>query len=427
MARILITGGNGFLGRQIALALHAAGHNVVGTVRPGRRPPPAEGAIRFIDVDFMRDHDPAVWRPRLVGIDVVINAVGILRERRGSSFDAIHVKAPCALFHAAANSGVKLVIQISALGADELAQSRYHRSKREADLFLAQLAVPYVIVQPALVYGAGGTSARLFTALASMPLIPLPGAGDQRVQPIHLDDVIDAIRRLIETKRYRKQRVPLVGPAALSLRDFLARLRHTLGLGDARFLPVPLALVRAGARIGSLLPGSLLDIETLEMLQRGNTANAGATQQLLGHKPRPVDDFVDARQRRATRESAQLHWLAPLLRVSVAVVWIVTGIVSLGIYPIGESYALLARVGIGGWLAPVFLYGAALLDLGFGVATLLLSRRRWLWLAQMAVIAGYTAIITFMLPEYWLHPYGPILKNLPLLAVLLLLYELEER
>jgi hypothetical protein len=103
----------------------------------------------------------------------------------------------------------------------------------------------------------------------------------------------------------------------------------------------------------------------------------------------------------------------------------VTGIVSLGIYPVEQSYELLARTGVPAALRPLALYGAALLDLAFGVATLALRSARWLWLAQIALIAAYTVIISVRLPEYWLHPYGPILKNLPMLALLLLLFVLD--
>ena len=100
----------------------------------------------------------------------------------------------------------------------------------------------------------------------------------------------------------------------------------------------------------------------------------------------------------------------------------VTGVLSLGIYPVAESYGLLEQAGVPRTLTPLFLYGAAVLDLAFGVLTLVMQRRARLWLAQIAVIVGYTAIISVRLPEFWLHPYGPILKNLPMLAVLWLLY-----
>ena len=106
--------------------------------------------------------------------------------------------------------------------------------------------------------------------------------------------------------------------------------------------------------------------------------------------------------------------------------WIVTGFVSLAVYPVADSYVLLARTGITGRAAPLALGGAALLDIALGIASLAL-RRRWVWWAQIALILGYTFVITWRLPEFWAHPYGPILKNVPILAALLLLAHVEER
>ena len=113
--------------------------------------------------------------------------------------------------------------------------------------------------------------------------------------------------------------------------------------------------------------------------------------------------------------------------MALAAVWLVAGVVSLGIYPVEESYVLLARVGIAGALAPVTLYGAAAMDIAFGLGTLFLQHRRILWIAQGALIGIYTFTITFFLPEFWLHPFGPLIKNLPILAAILLLYKLEKR
>jgi hypothetical protein len=163
------------------------------------------------------------------------------------------------------------------------------------------------------------------------------------------------------------------------------------------------------------------------MLEAGNTADPADTTELLARPPRQVDRFVARDERQLVAEHAQLEWLLPVLRWSIALVWIWTGIVSLGLYPRAESLALLARTGLTGVLADVALYGAAALDLFFGAATLLMRRRRWLWIAQFALILVYTIIITIKLPEFWLHPYGAILKNLPLLACIALLYRLEAR
>ena len=422
---VFLTGATGFIGCHLADALAALQHQVVCAVRdPSAATDPR---FRYVAADFTRDFDVADWEPRLAGVDVVINTVGIIREHGAQTFDAIHSRAPRALFSASAKTGVRQVLQISALGADEHAQSRYHLSKKEADDFLSGLPVQSVIVQPSLVYGADGASARLFAMLASLPAIVLPGRGVQMVQPVHVDDLTAAVIALLNRTLERGTRIPVVGPRPISLQAFLSSLRNAMGLGRARFLPIPMPLVRIAAKAGTMLPGSLLDPETLQMLERGNTASAAQIKGLLGREPRHVEDFIMRSDAPSVRLQARLNWLLPILSTSIALVWIVTGIVSFGVYPVEDSYALLAKVGITGMLAPVMLYGAALLDLAIGIAILVLRRRRWLWLTQLAVILFYTAIITWKLPEFWLHPYGPLLKNLPMLAAIWLLLELEDR
>jgi uncharacterized protein YbjT (DUF2867 family) len=422
--RILLTGASGFVGRHLLYALYRRGHAVVAA---GRMPLPGALHTEFVLADFARDCRIGDWIPRLRGIDLVINAVGIVRETEFETFDAIHVRAPSALFDACVVAGVQRVIQISALGADAGARSKYHVSKRQADEHLAGLPLTWTIVQPSLVYGPDGASAKLFTTLACLPYIPLVGNGSQLLQPVHIEDVTSGISTLIDADLGQRVIIPFVGSAAISLREYLATLRRSLGLGRARYIRVPIRVMRLTARAAELLPRSLLNGETLEMLLRGNTGDARPLQGILGRKTRAPDQFITPDAIDAMRISAQLRWLLPLLRYSVALVWIVTGIVSLGPFPVSSSYELLARVGVSGALAPVLLYGAALMDLAFGLATLLVKRRRFVWLAQAAAIVLYTIIITAKLPEFWLHPFGPLLKNVPLLAAILVLYHLEHR
>ena len=163
------------------------------------------------------------------------------------------------------------------------------------------------------------------------------------------------------------------------------------------------------------------------MLLRGNTAPAEPFARLLGRPPRAVDEFIAADDAPALRTQALLALWLPVLRVALAVMWLWTAAVSLGLYPIQDSLALLARVGLHGTSATLALYGAALLDLALGVLTLAAPAtwRRPVWAAQLLLIAGYTLLITVFLPEYWLHPYGPISKNLPVLAAIGLLWALE--
>jgi uncharacterized protein YbjT (DUF2867 family) len=378
-----------------------------------------------VQADFARDLDAAAWLPRLASVDAVINAVGIFREHGEQTFQALHVEAPIALFDACVQAKVARVIQISALGADAQARSAYHLSKRRADRHLATLPLDWTVAQPSLVFGRSGTSASFFLALASLPVIPLPGRGDQQVQPVHIDDVTEALANLLDTPAAFRSVVPFVGSRPLSLRKYIAELRGALGYGVGRYLPVPKVLVRSAARAGRIFRGSLLTEDSLAMLMRGNVADGRPVQDLLGRAPRSPAQFLAAEEVRSARLDAQLFWLLPLLRTSIALVWIVTGIVSLGLYPTEASFGLLARSGVPETLRPLFLYGAATLDLLLGLATLFAPRRRLLWLGQIALIVGYTAIITVRMPEFWLHPYGPLLKNLPMLAGIYLLYRLE--
>ena len=425
--KIYLTGASGFIGQGLARSLNKRGHAVICGMH--RALPTFESAscAGFETVDFAADIEPASWLERLRGVEIVVNAVGLIRERENQRFDALHSHAPIALFTAAVSAGCRRIVQISALGADEHAWSRYHLSKKAADDFLATLPLDWVIVRPSLVYGPGGQSARLFTTLASFPWIPLPGRGEFEVQPILLDDLVEAIVALIETPTQLRRIVPLVGPHPLRFVEFLARLRQAMGLRPTRFIRVPRVLMYAAARLLAFMPSSILDRETLDMLFRGNTADTSPTRELLHREPRSVQAFLPAETASLERSAAQLRWLLPILRWSIGLVWIATGIISVWFYPAADSYALLARTGISGEWAPFALYGAGALDIVLGLASLVGGRRQWLWLLQIALIIAYTIIITIALPEFWAHPYGPVLKNLPMLAAIWMVYELEKR
>jgi hypothetical protein len=114
-----------------------------------------------------------------------------------------------------------------------------------------------------------------------------------------------------------------------------------------------------------------------------------------------------------------------LTRYTLASVWLATGVLSLGIFPQQESLDLLAQVGLQGNAALLALYSAATLDVLMGI--LILARpSKMLWRAQAALVLAYSVIITIFLPAYWLHPFGPVLKNLPILMLLWLLHEHKE-
>lgn len=433
--RVLVIGASGLIGGALVRRLMEAGHAVVLGVReesmPGTETAARFGGLPTIHVDYTSVSTAESWRQRLEGIDAVVNAVGIFREQGNQTFDALHVKAPLALFEAAAATRVRRIVQISALGADPQSPFAYFSSKGRADAALLALPISSVVLRPSLVFAPNGASSRWFISLAALPLTPLPGGGGQPIQPVHLDDLCEAALRLIESAPAEGHRaavegvVDIVGPAALPLRAYLATLKRRLGFGGG-FVSIPRKLAVGAARLAAHFPNAVMTPEALRMLEHGNTADPRRFAEVLGRMPRAAADFIPADQAPALRRQAQLSWLVPLMRFSLAAMWLVTAWVSLFVYPHQASLALLARSGLDGGPGVAALYGAAGLDALLGGATLFARRRRWVYRAQLGLIVFYTVIISLYLPEYWAHPYGPVLKNLPLLAMILALHELDD-
>ncbi|MEZ5448123.1 MAG: NAD(P)H-binding protein [Thiolinea sp.] len=153
---VFLTGASGFIGSHLQQALQVAGHEV-------------RAATRSQGFDFGRMLTEADWYPHLSGMEVVINTVGIIAEVGDQRFDAVHHLAPAALFRASMQAGVKRVIQVSALGADEQAFTPYQLSKRAADEVLRDLPLDWFVLRPSLVYGRGGKSSALFHRMAALP------------------------------------------------------------------------------------------------------------------------------------------------------------------------------------------------------------------------------------------------------------------
>ncbi len=426
--KILITGATGFIGSHLLQALSAAGHQVVAAVRDVRDARQRWPDCDAVAVDYCHDHDPEDWLPRLQGVEVVINAVGIINEHRRQTFGALHRDAPSALFRACAQSGVQRVIQISALGAEDTAFSQYHLTKRAADQCLMALPLNWTILMPSMVYGPGAKSMALFKALAALPVVPLIAKGDQAVQPVHVDDLCRAVLHIVVTNTPNRTRVSLVGPKPIIMKDLYAALRHWLGLDKAYFLSAPYWWVLLMARLGGALGDTPLTVDAVKMLRAGNTGDVAEVQRHFGFVPMDLPDALTRTPaQQADRWYAGLYFAPPLLRLSIALVWLTAGVVSAFVFPVTQSYALLAQAGITAAWAPLLLYGASLLDVGLGLATLLAYRLPWVGALQIVVILCYTVIISVSQPDYWLHPFGPVVKNLPLVMATLVMMVLARR
>ncbi len=420
--KVLVCGAHGTLGRAIAERLVQRGHQVIGAVRRPRE-------AGEIAVEYRRDVTSAAWLPRVMTVDAVVNAVGILREsarhaqRDGLAerFDALHRDAPAALFEACRLAGGRRIVQISALGADaDTGSTRFLRSKGEADRLLLAMPGDALVVRPSQVFDPDGRSTRLFATLASLPLHLLPGDGRQPLRPVHRDDLAALVVRWLESGAPGRTAIDVVGDTDTTCRDLLATYRAAMGWPPARALALPAPLVGVTAAVCGQLPGTLFDRDTWTMLRQGSTADVAATTAALGHRPRGVAQFLSGADAARLRAQALATIRTPLLRAALAFVWLWTAWVSAFVFPREVSLARLGATGLHGAAAALALYGACALDALLGVLTLAWPRRR-LWLAQFALVAAYTAAIACTMPAQFAEPFGPLIKNAPILAILLVL------
>lgn len=416
--RILVLGAAGFIGRHIISELISAGHEPVGAVRRvgdfTRSFPKAEA----VACDLARDLSVADWLPRLEHIDAVVNAAGLLR---GADLEAVHVTAPRALYQACEKSGVKRVVLISAISARPDVDTDYARTKLAGENLLKESGLDWVILRPSLIVAKGsygGTS--LLRGLAGLPLVtPLAGDGHYAFSPLHAQDLARSVRVVCESADFGRRILEPAGPEVLSLRDLLARYRAWLGFPPVPCLPIPLSVMRFLAKLGDRIGGGPISSNTLAQLTVGNAGDGAAFAAAIGFAPRSLAAFF-AQEPAETQDRwhARLYFMAPVLKVALVLMWLVSALV--GLFTGADlAKAALTAIGLGAqWTMPV-VWATCLLDLAVAALLLLDRHGSRATMAQLVVIAGYTLVLTLALPGLWLDPLGPLIKNLPILAAVL--------
>ncbi|MGZ4970654.1 MAG: SDR family oxidoreductase [Methylobacter sp.] len=423
---ILLTGATGFIGQHLLRGLLAENHQVIVCCR---RPEPLLRqfpALKTLALDFEAATDINDWLPHLRHIDVVINAVGIIKETRLSSFDKLHHLAPCALFNACARMQVKKVVQISALGAELNAPTEYFTSKAKADALLQSLSLDWVIFKPSIVFGTGAKSMSLLTALAALPITPIIDDGKQAIQPVAIADLQQAVLLALKPETPARQIINAVGLQPIRFIALMDELAKRLG---RRLNPFSISgnWLEALAPLAVCMGEPALNKQSIAMLRQSNTANADAFARYLDYNPDSLERALQVTPAsQAERWHARLYFLRPLLNISIALVWLWAGLVSAFLYPVADSFQMLSRIDITGGWAALTLYGASLADVILGILILLRWRLRLVTALQIGIMLVYSAAISFYLPEFWLHPFGPLIKNLPLLMAILVLLIIEE-
>ena len=424
--KVLLTGANGFIGRYLLASLIDAGHQVVPAVRDPAAtdrmlPNPAS-----IKVDFNRDVRPEDWIPRLNGIDAVINCAGILHARPGQSIRAIHTLAPKALFTACQATGVRRVIQISAISADPSADTAYAHTKLDADRFLMETDLDWIVLRPSLVYaeGAYGGTA-LLRAIAAIPyVLPLVGKGEQLFQPIHVDDLAAAVCKILDNPSINRAVIEPAGPDSVTFRQILIDLRKWLGVKPGRQIEIPVGLINIFAKLGNVTGGTV-NTTALRQLLHGNAGAPDKFIDTVGIMPRRWNDALLARPAQAQdRWHARLYFLRPALRWSLAFLWLVSGIVSLS-QPASVTGPILGSFGLSGPSATASVLLFSLIDIAVGLALVARWRPRFLAVAQITLIGIFTVGLSLTHSGLWSDPFGPLLKNIPIVVAVIVLAAIE--
>src|SRR3989344_3149074 len=317
--RVLVLGANGFVRSPLAAALAAEGGRVGAGARrvaePSRRAP----SFDWVAADFSKLTTAQAWAPLLDGVSAVVNCVGVLQDGGGDSTRAAHVDGPRALIAACEAAGVRRLVHISAVGADEAAGTDYARTKAQTERLVAAGALDWLILRPSLVVDRaafGGTG--LIRALAAFPLFSPVVGGDQTFRPIPLGDLCAAIVAALKAGAPSRQSLDMPGPEAVTMVETVRLYRGWLGLKPAPVLPVP----RAWA-------------EQLGVSSRGFT-------RFLAETPASVQDVWHAR----------LWFVRPISILTLGLFWLITGLISFGPGWNG-AVAILHEGGYDRWAAEV--------------------------------------------------------------------------
>ncbi len=275
---VLITGGSGFIGQHLAVALANQGYQV--TI-PSRRPQRL-AALRVLSNINVVDANP-MQANRLEqlceGQQVVINLIGILHERKSGDFRRVHVDYIKQLLGASEKQGIERVLHVSALGADQASgSSLYLRSKGEGEnLFhtYSQRRFQATSFQPSVVFGKGDQFINRFAGLIGMTpgILPLACPGSL-LSPVFVGDLVKLITNSIEDPQSYGKRYPVCGPRDYSLREIIETIAAAQGK-TCRVIPLGPGLSKLQAVILQNLPGKLFTMDNYRSLQTDNICPDG--------------------------------------------------------------------------------------------------------------------------------------------------------
>lgn len=308
MADTLVTvfGGTGFLGSQVVRSLLARN----ATVRIASRHPQQvrrlfadESGVQCVLADV---HDDDSVAAALRGATSAVNAVSLYVERGRATFRSVHVESARRVAMHARRHHVRRLLHVSGIGAEPDSPSAYVRSRAEGERAVLEAFPAATLARPAVMFGSDDAFlTRILTLLDRLPVYPMFGKGQTRLQPVHVGDVAEALARLALRPpgeapcENSTPGVPagssiyvFAGPRVYSYRQLLEVVARAAGL-RTRLIPVPFAAWSALARLAEMLPHTPLTRGQVELMQVDSVADPqtrGLEQ--LGIAPRSVEETL---------------------------------------------------------------------------------------------------------------------------------------
>ena len=249
-----ILGGGGFIGRYLVRNLTKNNYRCIVPTRNSfqkgyLKTQTTPGAIEFIK---WNPNDFANIKEAINNSDVVINLIGILYENRKQKFSRIHIDLPDMISKFCANSSVKKLIQVSAIGAKPDSKSFYQKSKFNGEVKALNNFDKTIIIRPSVVCGTEDNFTNLFAKLSFLPIIPIVRI-NYKFQPILVTDVADAIIKAINIKNNEGKIYEIGGPKIISFGDMVKSIFNTINK-KRLIVEMPMTLAKIQSKILGLLP-----------------------------------------------------------------------------------------------------------------------------------------------------------------------------
>ncbi len=281
---ILITGATGFVGRHLVKRLQQERLAFRAVVRS----PEKTGWLKDQGVEIVPGdiHDLTSLESAIKGCDRVIHLVGIIQEGKGFTFRSVHVEGTRKVLEAATKAGVKQFFFQSALGTREQAKSEYHKTKWEAEGLVKASGIPYTILRPSLIYGAGDLfTLRLAEMIRLSPVLPVIGSGRSKIQPISIDDVTACIAKAMRDEKFLNRTFEIGGPEELTYEEVTRAVADALGV-KRPVMHLPLLFMKTIARFGeAVLPTAPVTADQLIMLQEDTVCGMEDIREVFGVEP----------------------------------------------------------------------------------------------------------------------------------------------